>query len=145
MTTDNQMVEKNVELINTATEAVAERQELRSEVVHVDSARSLEDPQLNQQIGVRRLRKLKKRTQRNGESSKKLIAVHTRIIRRAAPAVRKGNMRKRPDSESTARRMPHSRMHLGFNMGRDHKQLQPKSQRTSDKIIRKHIEIKEQT
>jgi hypothetical protein len=38
MTTDIQMTEKNVERINTgATEAVAERQELHSEAVNVDS------------------------------------------------------------------------------------------------------------
>jgi hypothetical protein len=36
MTTDSQMIEKNVELINKgATEVVAERQELGSEVVKV--------------------------------------------------------------------------------------------------------------
>jgi hypothetical protein len=83
--------------------------------------------------------------QGNGMSRKELIAVYTRIIRRAVPAVRKGNMRKRPGSESTAMRMPQSKMHLEFNMRRDHrlarKQIQPKSQRTSDKIIRKLIEI----
>jgi hypothetical protein len=57
-------------------------------------------------------------------------------------------MSKRPDSENTARRMPQSKMHLECNMGRDNrvarKQLQPKSQRTTDKIIREPIEIKEQ-
>jgi hypothetical protein len=38
MSTDNQMIEKNVELINKgAPEAVAERQELHSEAVNVDS------------------------------------------------------------------------------------------------------------
>jgi hypothetical protein len=79
---------------------------------------------------------------------KELIAVHTRVIRRAVPAVCKGNMRKKPGSESTARRFPQRRMEPEFNMGRDNqvaiKQLQPKSQRTSDKIIRKPIEIKDQ-
>jgi hypothetical protein len=88
-----------------------------------------------------------KQTQGNGVSRKELIAVHTRVIRRAVLAVRKGNMRKRPGSENTARRMPQSKMHLGFNMGSDNrlarKQIQRKSQRTSDKIIRKLIEIKD--
>jgi hypothetical protein len=53
----------------------------------------------------------------------------------------------RPGNESTARRRPQSGMHLEFNMGRDNrvarKQLQAKSQRISDKIFRKFIEIKD--
>jgi hypothetical protein len=149
MTTDNQRIEKNVELINTgATEIVAERQTLHSEVFNVDSVRSLDDRKLNQQINVRRRRKLKKRTQGNGVSSKKLTPVHTRVIRPAVPDVRKGNKRKRPVNESTARRMPQSKMHLKFNMGKEkriaRKQLQLKIQGTSDRIIRKLIEIKDQ-
>jgi Mg2+ and Co2+ transporter CorA len=139
MTTDNQRIEKNVEL--RTTEAPSERQELSTKILNVD------DQQLDHQIGVRRRSKLKKQTQRNVESSKKLIAVHTRVTRHALPAVRKRNMRKRPDSENTARRMPQSKMHLEFNMGRDNrvarKQLQPKSQRTTDKFIREPIEIKD--
>jgi hypothetical protein len=146
MTTDNQMTEKNVELINAeATEAVAERQELGSELVNVDSVRSLDDRCLDQQPNVRRCRKLKKQTQGNGVSRKELI-VHTRVIQRAVPAVRKVNMRNRPGSGSTARRMPQNKMHLEFNMGRENRlarrQLQLKSQRTSDKIIRKLIKLK---
>jgi hypothetical protein len=73
--------------------------------------------------------------------AERLSSVHTRVIRGAVPAVRKG-----PGNESTARRMPQSKMHLKFNMGRDNrlarKQLQLKSQRTSDKIIRKLIDMK---
>jgi hypothetical protein len=112
------MIEKNVEQINTgATEAVAERQELHSEVVNVDSVKSLDDQCLDQHINVRRRRKLKERTQENGVSRKELIAAHTRAICHAVPAVRKVNMLKRAGSESTARRMPH----LEFNMGRDHR------------------------
>jgi hypothetical protein len=136
MTTDNQRIEKNVELINTRTkEAPSERQELSTKVLNVD------DRQLDQQIGVCRHSKLKKRTQRNVESSKKLIAVHTRVTRHVLPAVRKGNMRKRPDSENAARRMPQSKMHLEFNIGRDNrverKSLQPTERKTSGRIIRK--------
>jgi hypothetical protein len=38
LTTDNQMIKKNVDLINTgATETVTERQELRTELVNVDT------------------------------------------------------------------------------------------------------------
>jgi hypothetical protein len=81
MTTDKQMVEKNVGLINTgSTEAVAEQQELCTEEVNVDSVRSLDDQCLDQQTGLRRHRKFKKRTQRNGVSSKELIAVHTSFL-----------------------------------------------------------------
>jgi hypothetical protein len=57
-------------------------------------------------------------------------------------------MRKRPGSESSARRMPQSKMCLKFNMGRDkrlaRKQLQLKIQGISDKISRKPIEMKDQ-
>jgi hypothetical protein len=96
LTTDNQTIEKNVELINTgATEAVAERQELLSEVDNVDAVRSFNDRCLDQQINVRRCRKLRKRTEGIGVSRKELIAVHTRVTRLAVPAVHKGNMRKR--------------------------------------------------
>jgi hypothetical protein len=112
-------VMNNIEVTELYHKAVAERQELHSKVVNEGSERSLDDRQLNQQIGVRRRRKFKKRTQGNGVSRKELIAFHTRVIRRAVPAVRKGNMRKRPGSENTAIRMPQSKMHLKFNMGRD--------------------------
>jgi hypothetical protein len=76
-------------------------------------------------------------------SSKKLIIVHTIIIRRAVPAVRKENMHKRPDNKSTARGMPQSRINLKFNLRRDNrvarKQPQLNSQRTSDKYFGKPI------
>jgi hypothetical protein len=82
MTTDNQMIEKNVELINKgATETVTERQELCTEVVNVDTVRLLDDRCLDQQINVRRRQNLKKHTQGKGVPRKKLIAVHTRVIR----------------------------------------------------------------
>jgi hypothetical protein len=140
-------VMNNIEVTEFYHKAVAERQELHSEVVNVDSERSLDDRQLNQQTGVRRRRKFKKRTQGNGASRNELIAIRTRVIRRALPAVRKGRRRKRPGSESTARRIPQRRMCPEFNMGRDsrvaRKQLQPKVEGTSDKIIRKLIEIKD--
>jgi hypothetical protein len=75
MTTDNQIIEKN-----GATEA-----ELHMEVANLDT------------------RNLKKRTKGNGVSRKEPVAVHTRVIRRAVPAVREGKMR--PGSESSARRI----------------------------------------
>jgi hypothetical protein len=139
----------NIEVTELYRKAVAERQYLHSEVLNVDSVRSLDGRQVNQQIGVRCRWKFKKRTQGNGVSSKELIAVNSRAIGRAVPAVRKGNMRmrKRLGSESTARRMPHSRMHLQFNMGRDNRvarqRLQLKSQGTSANIIRKLVEIRD--
>jgi hypothetical protein len=53
ITTDNQMIEKNVEQINTGvTETAAERQELHSEAVNVNSVLSLDDQCLDQQINV---------------------------------------------------------------------------------------------
>jgi hypothetical protein len=90
LTTDNQIIEKNIELINKgATEAVAERQELHIEVVNVGTVRSLVERCLNQQTDVRCRRKFKKRTQGNGVSRKERIAVHTRVIRCAVLVVRK--------------------------------------------------------
>jgi hypothetical protein len=66
---DNQIMEKNVELISKgATEAVAERQQLHIEVANGDTVMSLDDQCLDQQINVRRRRKLKKWTQGNGAS-----------------------------------------------------------------------------
>jgi hypothetical protein len=80
-------------------------------------------------------------------SHKELIADHTKVIRCAVPAVLKGNMCKRPGSESSARRILQRRMGPEFNMGRDNQvarnQLQLKIEGTSDKIIRKLIEIKD--
>jgi hypothetical protein len=61
---DNQVIEKNDELINQgATEAVTEQQELCTEVVNMDTVRLLVDRHWDQQLVVRRLRKLKKWTQ----------------------------------------------------------------------------------
>jgi hypothetical protein len=62
-------VMNNIEVTELYHMAVTERQELHSEVVNLDSERSsLDDRQLNQQIGVRCHRKFKKRTQGNGVS-----------------------------------------------------------------------------
>jgi hypothetical protein len=61
-------------------EAVKERQEFQTELVNADSVRFLADRQSDQQIDVRLRRVLKERTQRNGVSSKKLIAVHSNNI-----------------------------------------------------------------
>jgi hypothetical protein len=88
-----------------------EQQEHRTEVVNVDTVRSLDDLHLNQQIGVRRLRKLKKWTQGNGMFQKKLDADCRRVICHAVTAVRKGNMHKRPGRESSASGTPQKKAH----------------------------------
>jgi hypothetical protein len=103
-------VMNNIEDTELYHEAVAERQELHPEEVDVDSERSLDDRQLNPQIGVRRQQKLKEWIRGSGVSRKEQIAVHTRAIRRAVLAGRKGNMRKGTGSVSTARRMQQSKM-----------------------------------
>jgi hypothetical protein len=70
-------IEKNIELINKGEmDTVTKQQELRTEVVKVDTVRSLEGRHLHQQLDVRRHRKLKKQTQGNGVSCKKLEVVH---------------------------------------------------------------------
>lgn len=91
----------DVDLINKGTmEPVTEKQNLRTEAVDVDTVRSLDDRHLNQQLGVRRRRKLKKCTQGNGVSRKKFDVARRSEIRRA---VLKGNMHKGPGSQSSAK------------------------------------------
>jgi hypothetical protein len=113
-------------------------QEFHSEVVNVDTVRSLENRCLDQKINVRHRQKLKKRTQGNGVSCKELITVHTRVICRAVPAVWKGNMRKGPGSESSARRTPQRRMCPEFNMGRDNQveRESPQPTKSTKQVVR---------
>jgi hypothetical protein len=117
----------------------------------VDTVRSLDDRHLNQQLDIRRRRK--KRAQGNDVSLKKLNAGRRRVIRRAVPAVHKGNMRKKPGNEITARKIPESRAASvtteakpEFNTRIDdrvaRKQLQPAKERTSDRVIMKPIKRK---
>jgi hypothetical protein len=78
---DNKIIEENTELINNGEmEAITEQQELHTEVVNMVTVRSLDDRHLNQQLDILRRRKLKKHTQGNGVSQKKLTAVHRRVI-----------------------------------------------------------------
>jgi hypothetical protein len=127
-------------------EKIWKQQELSTEVVNVDTVRSLVDRHWDQQFDVCRLRKLKKRTQGSSVSCEKLIAVQRREIRRAVPAVHKGNMCKRPGSKSSASVTPQRRMRPEFNIGTDdrvsRKQLKLTIERTSNRIIRKPIKTK---
>jgi hypothetical protein len=74
-------------------------------------------------------------------SRKKLVADRRRVIRRAVPAARKGKKGKRPGSESAARGILASRIaSVKTEVARE--QLQPTKESTSDRIIRKPMEIK---
>jgi hypothetical protein len=81
--------------------------------------------------------------------NKKRIAIYIRISRREILRVHKGKLCKRTGNKRFTSRIQQSRIlvHLKFNMGRDNavikKQIQLKNQNTSDKFIRKLIEIKE--
>jgi hypothetical protein len=60
-------------------------------------------------LAVRRRRGAKKRSQDSVGSRQKVSAARKRVMRRAVPAVRKGNTRKGPGKNSTARGAPKGR------------------------------------
>jgi hypothetical protein len=86
-----------------ATEAAVERQELFKEEINLDSIESSEDRCEVHRLAVRRRRGAKKRTQDSVGSRQKVSAARKRVIRRAIPAVRKGNIRKCPCKDNVAR------------------------------------------
>jgi hypothetical protein len=88
------------------TEATVERQELFEEKINVDNIGSSEDRCEEQRLVVRRRRGEKKRTQYCVGSRQKVSAARKRVIRRAVPAVRKGNIGKSPSRESVGRVHP---------------------------------------
>jgi hypothetical protein len=83
MAIDKLMIEKNIELRSTAITEIVE-------VVKVDAEKLFVNQQLNQQIKIQRNQKLKKKSQKN-MYSKKRIAIYIRIIRREILRVHKGN------------------------------------------------------
>jgi hypothetical protein len=88
------------------TEAAVECQDLQMEKADVDAVGSSEDLSGYRRLVVRRRRGAKKRTQDSVGSRQKVSAAHKRVIRRAVPAVRKGNIRKGPGRNSVGRVQP---------------------------------------
>jgi hypothetical protein len=104
-----EMEATNLEATPEATEAAVERQELFKEETYSNNIRSSEDRCEEQRLVVRRRPGTKKRSQDSAGSKQKLSVAHKRVIRRAITAVRKGNIRKGPGKDSTARRAPKGR------------------------------------
>jgi hypothetical protein len=91
------------------TEAALERYKLRENEINAENIGSSEDRYGEKRSAARRRRGAKKRSQASVGSQQKLSAARKRVIRRAIPAGRKGNIRKGPGKDSTARRAPKGR------------------------------------
>jgi hypothetical protein len=134
------------------TEAAVGRQKLRENEINAENIGSSEDRYGEQRLAVRRRRGAKKRSQDSVGSRQKVSAARKRCIRRAIPAVRKGNICKGPGKDDSARGAPKGRrlqkthwINLECNIGirnRDPKdQLCLRMKRTSDRIIRRKNEL----
>jgi hypothetical protein len=87
-----------------------EQQDLFKEEINLENIGSSEDRSGYQRLVVRRRRGANKRTQDSVGSRQKLSAARKRVIRRAIPAARKGNIRKGPGRNSVERVHPKSKM-----------------------------------
>jgi hypothetical protein len=91
------------------TQAAVECQELQIEEADVDAVGSSAERYEEQRLVVRRRRGAKRRPQDSVGSRQKVSAARKRVIRRAIPAVRKGNIRKIPGKDGSAREAPKGR------------------------------------
>jgi hypothetical protein len=85
------------------TEAAVEPQELPDNEINAENTGSSEGRYGEQHLAVRRRREAKKRSQDSVGPWQKVSAARRRVIRRAVPAVRKGQMRKSAGKNSVAR------------------------------------------
>jgi hypothetical protein len=104
-----EMEATNLEATPEETEAPVERQDFVKEEINAENIVSSEDRYGYLRLAVRRRRGAKKRSQDSVGSRQKLSAARKRVVRRAIPAERKGNIRKGPGKDSTARRAPKGR------------------------------------
>jgi hypothetical protein len=104
-----EMEATNLEATPEETEAAVERQEIRENEINAENIGSSEDRFKDQRLAVRRRRGAKKWSQDSVRSRQKLSAARKQVIRRAASAVRKGNIRKGPCRNSVGRVRPKSR------------------------------------
>jgi hypothetical protein len=130
------------------TQPTVECQELQKEEADVDAVGSSEDRYRDRCLVVRRRRGAKERSQDSVGSRQKVSAARKRVIRRAIPAVRKGNIRKGPGKDGSARGAPKGRRlekthrispecNIGIRNRGLKDQLCLRMKRTSDRIIRK--------
>jgi sirohydrochlorin ferrochelatase len=91
------------------TEAAVEPQDLIKEEINLENIGSSEDRCEEQRLAVRRRRGAKKRTQDSVGSRQKSSAGRKREISHAIPADRKGNVRKGPGNDGSARGAPKGR------------------------------------
>jgi hypothetical protein len=101
-----EMEATNLEVTPEETEAAVERQELFKEETNFENMGSSEDRSGYRRLVLRRRREATKRIQDSVGSRQKLSAARKRLIRRVIRAVRKGNIRKGPSKNSTARGAP---------------------------------------
>jgi hypothetical protein len=104
-----EMEATNLEATPDETEATVERQELFEKETNFDTIGSSEDRCEDRRLVVRRRRGAKKRSQDSVGFRQKSSAARKRVIRRAIPAVRKGNIRKGPGKDGSARGAPKGR------------------------------------
>jgi hypothetical protein len=128
-----------------------ERQDLFKKEINLENIGSSEDRCKDQRLAVRRRRGAKKRSQDSVGSRQKVSAARKRVIRRAIPAVRKGNIRKGPGKDGSARGAPKGRRlqkthriipecNNGIRNRGPKDQLRLRMKRTSDRIIRRTSE-----
>jgi hypothetical protein len=97
---------EEMEINREETEAAVECQELQMEEADVEALGSSEDRYGDRLLFVRLRRGAKKRTQHSVGFRQSLFAARKRMIIRAVPAVRKGQMRKGPGTDRTTRVAP---------------------------------------
>jgi hypothetical protein len=130
------------------TEAAVERQEIFKEETNFDNIGSSENRCKDQRLAARHRRGAKKRSQDSVRSRQKVSAARKRVIRRTIPAVRKGNIRKGPSKDGSARGAPKGRTlqkthrispecNIGIRNRGPKDQLRLRMERTSDRIIRR--------
>jgi hypothetical protein len=95
-----------MEVIREETQTAEDCQELQMEEADVDAVVSPEDRYRDRHLLVRSRRGAKKRTQDSFGSRQNVSVALKRVIRRAVPAVRKGNIRKGPGRNSVGRVHP---------------------------------------
>jgi hypothetical protein len=135
------------------TEAAVERQViLENEEINAENIGSSEDRSGNRRLVVRGRRRAKKWAQESVGSRQKSSAARKRVMRRAIPAVRKGNIPKLPGRKSVGRVHPKSRtfgnkqrLRSEYNKRinyRDPKnQLRQMMRRTSGRSFRKPMQL----
>jgi hypothetical protein len=142
----------NLEATPEEIEAPVKRQDLVKEEINAENIGSSEDRSGYQRLALRRRRGAKNWTQDSVGSRQKVSAARKRVIRRAIPAVRKGNIRKGPGKNNAAKgasrgKMLVKRQHNSWEcedgrLDRDlKKRLSLRMRRTSGRNFKKPIQL----